>query len=285
MYTNTGYLYYKDIDLEDLSQPLIVENCGIYRLSKLSSMKTLRPYGRKDYQLIYVSSGKAHFYFNNEEKELQAGHFVLYRPGDSQHYIYYGNEQPEVYWTHFTGSEVAQILEYYGLFSDDCIHYTGTALEYAQIFRQIISEFQVRKPHFERLLVLLLEQLFLLIHRHTEENKHINNRLQKEIENAVLYFNENFYTTVNIGQYALSKHMSTCWFIRSFKQYTGMTPVQYITSLRLANAQSLLESTDYSVNEIAAIIGYDNPLYFSRIFKKHMGKAPSHYRKNLETVQ
>ena len=45
------------------------------------------------------------------------------------------------------------------------------------------------------------------------------------------------------------------------------------------NAVSLLETTDYNVTEISAIIGYDNPLYFSRLFKKHKGVSPSEYRK------
>lgn len=74
--------------------------------------------------------------------------------------------------------------------------------------------------------------------------------------------------------------MSTCWFIRNFKQYTKMTPLQYILSIRIANAQSLLETTLYSMTEIASIVGYDNPLYFSRIFKKQTGLSPSEYRKN-----
>ncbi len=75
--------------------------------------------------------------------------------------------------------------------------------------------------------------------------------------------------------------MSTSWFIRSLKQYTGMTPVQYIILIRIAKARTLLESTDYSINEIASIVGYDNPLYFSRIFKKHTGSSPANYRKHL----
>lgn len=63
--------------------------------------------------------------------------------------------------------------------------------------------------------------------------------------------------------------MSTCWFIRSFKQYTGMPPRKYLTSIRVKKAQELLESTDYGIGEIGSIVGYDNPLYFSRIFKKN----------------
>lgn len=50
----------------------------------------------------------------------------------------------------------------------------------------------------------------------------------------------------------------------------------------MVNAQSLLENTEYNIGEIAEIVGYDNPLYFSRVFKKEYGVSPAQYRKNLE---
>ena len=48
------------------------------------------------------------------------------------------------------------------------------------------------------------------------------------------------------------------------------------------DAQNLLETTDYTVAEIAAIVGYDNSLYFSRIYHKQKGQAPSDYRKRMK---
>jgi AraC-like DNA-binding protein len=75
--------------------------------------------------------------------------------------------------------------------------------------------------------------------------------------------------------------MSVSWFIRSFKEYTGSTPTQYILSLRISNAQTLLGSTNYNITEIAEIVGYDNPLYFSRLFRKQSGMSPSEFRNRL----
>ena len=81
--------------------------------------------------------------------------------------------------------------------------------------------------------------------------------------------------------YAAERGMSISWFIRNFKQYANTTPMQYIVSLRITNAQMLLETTNYNVTEIGNIVGYDNPLYFSRIFKKQKGVSPSEYRKGM----
>ena len=59
----------------------------------------------------------------------------------------------------------------------------------------------------------------------------------------------------------------------------GTSPMKYILDIRIRNAQVLLETTDYSVSDIAAVIGYDNPMYFSRLFRKAKGLPPAKYRK------
>ena len=58
--------------------------------------------------------------------------------------------------------------------------------------------------------------------------------------------------------------------------------MQYILSIRISNAESLLEATEYNMTEISNIVGYENPLYFSRIFKKMKGLSPSEYRKRIK---
>ena len=55
--------------------------------------------------------------------------------------------------------------------------------------------------------------------------------------------------------------------------------MQYILSKRIYNAEVLLRDTDYNIAEISRIVGYDNPLYFSRVFRKTKKMSPSEYRK------
>lgn len=283
MYINSGYLNNSRLPYKDKTKPLIVGSCGTYRLNGMEKLPTWRPRGRIDYQLLYVASGKAVFHFGEETQEVAAGHMVLFHPRQEQHYEYFGEDKPEVYWVHFTGSEVKNILRHYHIPMDRNVFYSGASSTYAYLFKELIHEIQTCRTGHEELTEMYLRQILLLVQRSWEERKPtVSSRIQEEIDYARKYFNEHYNEDINIEGYAQSRSMSISWFLRNFKQITGKSPMQYILTIRVNNAVSLLETTDYNVTEIAAIIGYDNPLYFSRIFKKQKGISPTEYRKMLK---
>lgn len=282
MYTNNAYLNHSTIDIKDKSKPLIVTSVGTYHLYTRPKLPTWRPRGRRDFQLIYIASGKAHFHFDDKEEIVTAGHMVLYRPKEPQKYEYYGDDQTEVYWVHFTGGNVTNILRSYGLSNDKKVFFCGSGLEYSSIFRNMINELQICNEHYPEMLEMYLRQLFIILQRSFLSSlKSENTRVVEEIDKATIYFSEHYNENISIDEYAENNHVSVSWFIRNFKQYTGFTPMQYILSKRIYNAEILLQNPSHNVTEIANMIGYENPLYFSRIFKKIKGISPSEYRKNI----
>lgn len=285
MYINAGYLNNSRTDFKDNSSPLVVGSCGTYRLKTRPKLPTYWQKGRRDYQILYVANGKTHFWFDGREEIVSTGHMVLYKPEEIQKYVYYLEDNPEVFWIHFTGRDVKNILAYHGISLDEHVFYCGVLPDYKALFRKIIQELQLCRYGYEDYIASLFNDILLLVDRQQHEQKKTTGNVQEQIERAAAYFNENYNTKISIDDYAESLHISTNGFIHNFKQYAGMSPAQYILSLRMVNAQSLLERTTYNIKEISEIVGYENPLYFSRVFKKEIGKSPAQYRKERTTEE
>lgn len=234
--------------------------------------------------MIFIAAGKAHFHFDNDEKEtiVHAGHMVLYRPKEPQKYEYYAKDQVEVYWVHFTGNNVTNLLRSYGLTNDKRVFHCGSGSEYQYLFRAMINELQMCQDSYPEMLEMYLRQIFIKLQRHFKSSiTTVNSHAAEEIDKAISYFSEHYNEPISIDDYAEQNHVSASWFIRNFRLYAGITPKQFILQKRIYNAEALLQNTQYNINEIAQIVGYDNPLYFSRIFQKAKGLSPSEYRKNI----
>ena len=279
MFVNAAYLNNSTLAVEDESKPLIVTSCGNYKVKNRAEVRTSRPKGRKDYQLLYIAAGQGHFFINGQERVVSAGNIIVYLPGQPQEYVYFKDDKTDVYWVHFTGSDVEKIIDYYNIRLSENIIYIGTSPDYQWLFGRIIQEMQLCRPRFEELISLLLRNIFILISRNLIGANRADNSLENEVELAMHYFRENYRSEINVEDYALSRGMSASNFYRVFKQISGSTPLQFILKLRLSNAQNLLENSNLTIAEIASAVGYENPLYFSRLFHKHIGVSPSEYRK------
>ena len=278
---NVAYIDAENPNVEDLSVPIKINNCGYYRVHTGPVIETYHPEGRNDYQLLYIAAGKGHFYFKGSKTAtiVEKGNMVLFRPGEEQVYYYYAEDKTEVYWVHFTGWKVEQYLDSYDLPKKENVFFTGVSPDYPWIYNQMIRELQLRRANYEDVNKLFIHHIFLTINRYIKEGKQTKHETISDIERAVHYFNENYSKPITIEQYAQEHLMSVNWFIHSFKEVMHVPPMQYIVSLRIAAAKGYLESSNKNITEISNIVGYENALYFSRLFKKYTGMTPSEYKK------
>lgn len=101
MYINFGSINSRQAADGSCTAPLTVDSCGTCRLKKHASLPTITRYDENAYQLFYIAAGKAHFWFDDAEHVVTAGHMVLYRPQEERRYIYYLEDYPEVFWVYF----------------------------------------------------------------------------------------------------------------------------------------------------------------------------------------
>lgn len=117
---------------------------------------------------------------------------------------------------------------------------------------------------------------------HKPDNKQTNNPLQyqKGILQVASYMNQHYTENLPIETLSEMCGISKNYFISAFKKVIGETPHSYLIKLRISKARILLETTDESIQEIAAHCGFQKANTFSSLFKSITGSTPSEYRKS-----
>jgi two-component system, response regulator YesN len=110
-----------------------------------------------------------------------------------------------------------------------------------------------------------------------------NSRAKGLMMKAKEYIDEHFAEAITLEEAAEHVGLSPYYFSKLFKDRFGITFIDYITEIRMKRAKELMENPDVSIKEVCYTVGYKDPNYFSRVFKKYTGLTPSEYRKGKET--
>jgi len=99
-------------------------------------------------------------------------------------------------------------------------------------------------------------------------------KIQQTIQHMMAHLNQ----PLPVARLAALANMSPSHYTARFKRHTGCAPIDYFIRLRMSHARDLLMATSLNVKEVAAALGYEDPFYFSRVFKSVNHVAPSDYR-------
>lgn len=150
------------------------------------------------------------------------------------------------------------------------IHLDPALQHYAQ-FLAAQRQQSERTPGTERQMLVLLVQLL-------QERFGAALQIDRRVETARRYLDQQFHTQVSLTQLAGIAHLSSRQLNELFRRQLGVSPRQYLTEKRMQHALYLLEHSDLSVQQIADRVGYSNLSAFSDRFRNHFGRSPRHYR-------
>ena len=109
-------------------------------------------------------------------------------------------------------------------------------------------------------------------------SKRIENENENQMAMAAKLLHEEYFKPITIQDLALHLGIERRRFAYLFERYTGLTPIRYLTEIRIRRAKELLRSGS-TVSEAAEKVGYFDSFYFSRVFKKQTGMSPTEYKK------
>ena len=258
---------------------ITVNNCDISRRSlrnKSDVYITLRENGRPDYYILYVISGRILAEINGSDIEAQLGDVIVYYPNEKQKLTYYREDKTENFWIHFTGYAVPEILSQCG-FSKSGVYRGEVSRLAEEIFTQIMlaQKLNNEKIHVNSLFLQLMDALS------GSRKEIIPDSASSRVLRAVMQLSWERRAPKKIPYYAAMCGMSTARFAVVFKEATGRTPTEFLEDARMEDAKKLLDKTTLTVSEVSASVGYRDPLYFSRIFRRRFGVPPTEYRKRV----
>ena len=249
---------------------LQVNSCGVNHYP--AGFLTTRSRGRKDYHILYIRQGNCDVTYGGKCWTLQPGMFVLYPPQMPQRYE--GKSAVQTIWLHFNGFAVESVLEECGL---SCGVHTAMQREPTErMLLELVSEhhLHLRISEEKGILLTLLFRLGKAVCRNASSSDDIKN----SIHDLTARYNE----PLELDRLAQRCGLSKSRYAHLFRQITGMAPHSYQQLLRMNAAKTLLETTTLPVSEVSAAVGYQDPLYFSRLFKNHTGQSPLHYRRSCD---
>ena len=242
---------------------LFVDNIGWHKTPIGHSYgPAIRPY----YLLHLVTSGKGEVERDGIVTCLGAGDAFLIRPNEITTYRS-NSEQPwEYYW-----------IAFYGDFAQTLLSYTQSDL--FPSYRQ--SGLLALKAAVDRRETDCLELLnTLLTVLQSIQAPRVALRTQTDaITNAIAYIERNYFQEIDVTSLSQSFGYSRAHFSSQFSKRTGMGPHEYLTSVRIQNAKTLLQTTALTVEEIAYSVGFSSTQQLYAHFKKLTGTVPLAFRK------
>lgn len=234
-----------------------------------------------DNLLIYCTNGGGQLITAEWCGSVRAGEVAMLPQGS--HHVYEADpDNPwSLYWVHFQGHAARNFFSYLGYEPGHPVVYAGVSSKLHGAFTSLM---EVRRTGYSTTaFVTAANRLRHLLSLIAEEINAQKGRLSEgsDVSGAQAFMLENLTKSLTLEEIAASAGMSKFHFSKRYKALTGYSPIKHFLNMKVEHACVLLDGTDLKVSEIAARLGFEDPLYFSRLFRRVIGQSPRAYRASI----
>ncbi|MBA6413490.1 AraC family transcriptional regulator [Parahaliea sp. F7430] len=269
--------------LQQLHRHPLTRDCyptamGYYPRAHSHRMRRAR---HDDNLLMYCVDGFGRLRLGEASYSVGAGDLVLLPQGLAHSYNAATSQPWTIYWVHFQGVSSRIFSEYLGYAEKKPVLHVGLAPTLAMNFHSLLSVGQT--GYSSSAFINAANQLRHLFTQFALAAKHEQAAQPAglDLETLRAYMQENIHHSLELDDLAAVAHLSKYHFSKRYRALTGYSPIKHFLHMKIEYACQLLDSSELSVKSIAATIGYDDPLYFSRLFRKVMGLSPRAYRHSV----
>jgi AraC-like DNA-binding protein len=235
-----------------------------------------------DYYLVHlVTKGKGTFTSRGQKHELKADDCFFILPGEIVEYTSDPSDPWRYRWIGFRGNDAEVILHELGISADTPIVDAADSWTIPALFRRIQGALNKGGQGCDLKVGGFLRQLFgeiadrLAVPPVLESSSEADAKWA--IDLAIHWLTSQYHRPVSINELAQQIGYHRSYLSRAFKKATGRTLSQHLLKLRMERSRALLQEP-LTITEIASFVGFEDPLYFSKIFKKWHGCSPTDLR-------
>ncbi len=234
-----------------------------------------------EWSLHFVYSGKGYLEYNGKKVKVESGDLFLIPPLIDAVYYPDAKEPFAYYWIKFRGWGVTNIIAQCGFDIDTLVLKIKRNRSIEQNFVSLVEsyfhdndDYQCRKLGY---LYLIFAEL--IDYQKTFCELSLSEK-QLYVKKAMFFIEYNYLHPIKMKDIAANLGIHTNYLSNIFTEEMGISPKQYLLELRIEKAKRFLLESDVSIGRVAHRVGYDDPLYFSRLFYKSVGMSPTEFRKN-----
>ncbi len=267
----------KDLHQNKICSSFFVTDLGFY--PNAHNHYRTRKKGAKELIFIYCIEGNGDMIVGKSKLKITPNSYHIIPKNEPHEYRSDTNNPWSIYWMHFNGKATEQLYQRYleQRNTDGSVSYESHRIElFNKIFNMYKSEYTVPKLEFANILALQFISSFIYSSKEIAAESTLHTNL---INSIIDFLNDNLDKTFKADEIAEQFKCSPSYLFNLFKKRTGYSIIHFFNLKKIQKACEYLKYTELSIKQISYKIGIQDPLYFSRTFKKHFGLSPKDYRK------
>lgn len=245
------------------------------------------------WEMTYIDKGQLWITFDNEEIQLSAGDFFLYRPNVFHTCRNISSQSCNALDVAFDAGRIQDLpfsCKKLRLGYDETRCLQTIIREATHTYAQFKTALAINLDYTdsppigsEHIIKNRLEELLVYLSRHTgavhrgPSNGHKPSQNQDLVREIQAYIAVNYPQKLTLELVAKAHNISVTHLKRVFKEHTGLTVIAYLTDVRISEAMRMIREGKLNFSQIAQAVGYDGIFYFSDVFKKKVGMSPTEY--------
>ena len=261
-----------------LARDEIIKKYTVTREKRASAYNMPNAHYHDHYEIYFLTKGSVRYFVENRIFDLNEGDAILISPHVIHKTATLKNSGVERIVIAFTNEFIMSPPgdRIFSCFEN--IYFNNPPI--GELVFKAEKEFLREDRYSEELLSSYIREILIKLTRLNENSSaETVSHNYSIIQKAVQYICENYHSELTLPQLSLMFNLSESYFSRQFKAYTGFGLNEYITLVRVKNAESLLSTTKISVTDISSMCGFNSSSYFTAVFRKIKGITPVKLRK------